>query len=106
MSGEYMTEAQAVEFSESKAWEPMTFRQRAEFQISVERLCMPFDVFHEAISEALGRDVYTHEFGLNLQGLRDELFDGAGAPSLKEIIEMIPKDKRVILVAVEDTEAD
>ena len=95
---EYMTEAECIAFSENKTWEPMTFRQRAEFQMLTERLCMPFDVFHEAISKALGRDVYTHEFGLNWDGLKAELFDGGPAPTLKDILEMIPADKRVIVV--------
>jgi len=28
---------------------------------------------HEAVEKALGRPVYTHEFGMNRQGLKDEI---------------------------------
>ena len=94
-----MTKEEALAFHDSKAWEDLSYRERAEFQLLQERLCMPFDVFHEAITKALGRDVYTHEFGVNWEGLKAELFEGKEPPTLKEIIEMIPEDKRIIVVA-------
>ena len=47
----------------------------------------------------IGRPIFTHEFGLNRKGLRDELFNGAEAPTLEQIIEMIPEEKRVIITA-------
>ena len=60
-----MTREQAIELAESKFWESMSFRERATFQLFEEKMCMPFDVFHEAIVKTLGRPVWTHEFGLN-----------------------------------------
>jgi hypothetical protein len=92
------TKENAIAFSDARLWEPMTYRQRAEFQMGVKKLCMPFDVFHEAIEKALGRPVYTHEFGLNWKGLKDELFGEKGKPTLDEIIAMIPEEKRIVLV--------
>lgn len=89
-----LTEEQAIEFSESGAWKEMGLRQRAEFQILQGLLCMPFDVFHEAVEKTLDRPVYTHEFGhLGHNGLMAELFKGKEPPTLQEIIEMIPAEK-------------
>lgn len=92
-----LTKEQAIELAKSKAWKEMTFRQRAEFQMLQRLLCMPFDVFHEAVEKTLGRPVYTHEFGLNQDGLMAELFEGKEPPTLQEIMEMIPAEKRIII---------
>tara|TARA_R110002096_G_scaffold42937_8_gene115553 strand:+ start:6188 stop:6499 length:312 start_codon:yes stop_codon:yes gene_type:complete len=92
-----LTKVEAILFFENCAYKNMTYRQKAEFQMMQDKLCMPFRIFHEAITEALGRPVYTHEFGLNRAGLMDELFNGAEAPTLDEIIEMIPPEMRFIL---------
>ena len=64
----------------------MTHRQRAEFQIVQERLCMPMQVFHKALEETAGRPIYTHELGLNRDGLTREIFHGGPAPTLAAII--------------------
>lgn len=88
-----MTKEKAIALAESKFWEGMTHKQIAEFQMCEEKLCMPFPVFHEAVEKTLGRPVYTHEFGLNFQGLKDELFNGKPAPTLEEIINLIPEEK-------------
>lgn len=99
-----LTTEQAIEFANSGAWKEMSFRQRAEFQMLQRKLCMPFEVFHEAVEEALGRPVYTHEFGLNYDGLLAELFEGKEPPTLQEIIEMLPAEKRVIVVMGDENE--
>ena len=92
-----LTEQQAIAFYENKCYEGMTSRQIAEFQIGQDRLCVPFDVFHKAITEALGRPVYTHEFALNRDGLRKELRGEKEPPTLEEIINLIPEDKRIVI---------
>jgi hypothetical protein len=92
-----MTKEKAIELGEGGFWKDMTARQIAEFQMMEEKLCMPFDVFHKAMEDTLGRPVYTHEFGLNYTGLKAELFNGASPPTLEDIINMIPADKRIIL---------
>lgn len=91
------TKENAIAFSEDRLWEPMTFRQRAEFQMTVELLSMPFDVFHEAMEKALERPVFTHEFGLDWKGLKDELFGKREKPSLDEILNLIPEEKRILI---------
>ena len=84
-----LTKEQAIEFSEAKMWESMTLRERAEFQIQQQLLCMPFDKFHEAVEKTVGRPVFTHEFGVNVDGLKEEIFNGAPPPSFSEILEML-----------------
>ena len=49
------------------------------------------------LKEALGRPVWTHEFGLNLNGLKAELVGEQPPPSMQEIIELIPEHKRLIV---------
>jgi len=86
------TREQAIAFDESKAWESMTFRQRAEFQMVTELLCMPFDVFHEALQKTLGRPVFTHELA-DWDSITAELFGEKGSPSMEEISKMILEEK-------------
>ena len=92
-----LTKEQAVAFCDQKLWEDMSDRERTEFQMEQDRLCMPFDVFHAAIEKTLGRPVFTHEFGLNREGLRKELRGERPAPTFEEIVGMIPKEKLVII---------
>ena len=94
-----LNKEQAIAFYENGLWKDMTHRQRAEFQLLTERLCMPFGVFHEAIEVALDRPVYTHEFGLHWDRLQAELHSEADPPSLEDILGMIPEDKLVIVMA-------
>lgn len=92
-----LTEAQAIALAKSEFWKDMTHRQRAEFQMGAKRLCMPFDVFHEALEKTLGRPVWTHEMGMNWDGLLAELHGERPAPTFEEIINLIPASKRVIV---------
>lgn len=93
-----ITREQAIALAESRFWESMTAREIAEFQLFTPKLCMPFDVFHRAMEQALGRDIFTHEFGLDSEGLKAELLGEKEAPSLREIIELIPVEKRIVVV--------
>jgi len=90
-----LSQDEAVAIHDSGAWRDWTMQQRAAFQMVQNRLCMPFDAFHEAITATLGRPVYTHEFGLNRAGLQRELAGLADAPSLDEIMALIPADKLI-----------
>ncbi len=92
-----MTKEEAIALAGSGFWEHLTSEEIAKFQLFEEKLCMPFDVFHKSITEALGRPVYTHEFGLNLDGLKKELLSEADPPTLQEIMDLIPKEKRIII---------
>lgn len=91
------TKGEALDFYNKKRWEPMSHRERAEFQIEQDLLCMPFSVFHEAMEKALGRPVYTHEFGLDRDGLRAELAGNREAPTLDEIVSQLPAEKLIVV---------
>lgn len=91
-----MTSEQAVRLASTKFWEDLTYEQRARFQMREELLCMPFSVFHEAVEKTLGRPVYTHEFGLNRAGIEAELRGDREAPTLDEILDLIPEEKRIV----------
>ena len=56
------------------------------FQLFETMLCMPFDLFHEATEAALGRPVYTHEFGIAAEQLRAEFLGDSQPPSTDEIL--------------------
>jgi hypothetical protein len=96
-----MNREQAITLAESKFWEPMSFRDRAVFQINERLLCMTFGVFHEAVEKTIGRPVYTHEFGRNIDGIRNEIMNGAPSPTLEQIINLIPEDKRILIMTPE-----
>jgi len=99
-----LTKKQAIALAKSEFWKDMTYFERAKFQLFTGKLCMPFEVFHEAIEKALGRPVYTHEFGLNVKGLKEELLGKRKAPTLKEILDMIPKDKLIVPIIIKEGE--
>jgi hypothetical protein len=92
-----MTTEEAIALAGTKFWEKMTPREIATFQMHEEKLCMPFGVFHKAIEEALGRPVWTHEFGLNAEGIKKELAGDAPMPTMTEILNLIPAEKRIVV---------
>lgn len=91
----------AIALYQTEWWKEKTSREIAGIQLFTEELCCPFDVFHEAVEKALGRSVWTHEFGLNYDGICREFLGEGDAPGFKEIMEMIPEEKRIILVVPE-----
>ena len=93
-----LTQEEAIALAETKFWEKMTHREIAMFQMFEPRLCMPFGVFHEAVEKTLDRPVFTHEFGLNAEGIRQELMGEAPAPTFEEIMNMIPAEKRIVVM--------
>jgi hypothetical protein len=97
MMASNLTKEAAIKIAKSEIWKEWSFVERAKFQMLEERLCMPFGIFHEAVEKTLNRPVFTHEFALNRDGILDEMFDGKAPPSLKQIIEMIPEEKRIVL---------
>ena len=97
MTTQKLGKAAAMALAETTWWEGRTDREIAEFQMLTDELCVPFSRFHEALEKTLGRPVFTHEMGLNADGLRAELFDGAPAPSFEAILDLIPEEKRIIV---------
>lgn len=88
----------AIELANSNWWKGLPAREVAGFQLFTQELCMDFGDFHAAVEESLGRPVWTHEFGF-ADGLRNEFLGKSPRPTLIEIIEMIPEEKRCVLFA-------
>jgi len=91
-----MTKKQAIKLAESKFWEKLSYHNRAKFQLFEEKLCMPFSVFHEAMEKVLNRPIWTHEF-IKAEELKKEFLKEKKAPSLQEIINLIPSNKRIVV---------
>ena len=98
-----LTKEQAITLYNSGWWKGISAHDIVMFQLFEEtvRICIPFEKFHKAMEEVLDRSVYIHEFGLNIKGLRKEFLGDIQAPTLKEIINLIPKEKRVLIVKEE-----
>jgi len=92
-----LTKKQAIKMAKSEIWKDMTFDEIVKFQLFQKLLCMPFDKFHEAMEKVLGRPIFTHEFGLNYEGLVKEYLGEKEAPTFEEIVNLIPKEKRIII---------
>ena len=60
---------------------------------------MPLEVYHEALTKTLGRIVLSHEIYLNQPRLRAELLGLAGAPTIDQIIALLPGNVTIIAVA-------
>lgn len=97
-----VSKEQAIKIYESGLWADWSDSQKVEFQLFQNRLCMPFNEFHAAITRVLKRPVYTHEFGLNRDGLQKEFLGEVDAPTFEDIIEMIPKHLKTIVINIDD----
>lgn len=98
MKTQQFTTEQAIAFADSKIWESWSHEQIVRLQLFQEKLCVPFDRFHEAIESVLGRPVFTHEFGLNYKGIVLEYLGERPPPTFDEIVNLIPKEKRIIIL--------
>jgi len=92
-----LTEKQAIMFAKSNIWKKWNNEQIVRFQLFQRKLCMDFSRFHQALEKVLNRSVYTHELGLNYDGIIKEYLGINPEPTLDEIINLIPKEKRLII---------
>ena len=98
-----LTKKQAINLYDSGWWIGLSAHDIVMFQLFEEkvRICMPFKEFHKAMEEVLKRPIYTHEFGLNIKGLRKEFLGDIPMPTFQDIINLIPKEKRILIVKEE-----
>ena len=90
-------EQQAIDLAKSGWWKECDAQQIVAFQLFQDRLCMDSVDFHRAIEEALGRPVYIHELASsNIEHIYDEFQKESKAPTFDEIVNLIPKAKRII----------
>ncbi|CDX01429.1 Hypothetical protein DPCES_1542 [Desulfitobacterium hafniense] len=57
-----MTKEEATAKSESRWYEGKSPQEIVEFQLYEDKLCMPLQLYQEAVEKVLGRPVYTHEY--------------------------------------------
>lgn len=88
----------AIKLYESGWWKDKTAREVAEFQMHIAELCMPFGDFQMAVQGALGRPVWTHEFGLDMDGLLAELMGERPAPDFASILALLPPAEKVVVI--------
>lgn len=62
---------EAIAFGQSQQYKNWSAREKAEFQLRQEFLCIPFDMYHEALEEVLGRPVMSHELAQPWSLLRE-----------------------------------
>lgn len=93
-----LTEEQAVALYDTGFWEKLAYVERARFQLSERRLCMPFDVFVESVERALGRPVTVGEF-LRTRRLLAELTGERHPLELEDLVNMLPEEQRILLAA-------
>jgi hypothetical protein len=94
----------ALALFESQWWLTRTTREIAKFQLFTAELCLPFEIFHRALEETLGRPIWVHEFGLNLEALVQEFLDERDAPTLAEIFNLVPQLKAHGVLVAEGAE--
>lgn len=95
-----MTEEQAIAFYDSRAWSELNSLQRSRLQLGQDYLCMPVNVFRDALDEALGRPVWSQEIRTqNRSTLIDELNGKAQPPDMRQIMALLPSDKNFIALA-------
>jgi len=87
----------AIQIFDSKIWEHWTFEEIVKVQLFQSRLCMPFDRFHEATGKVLGRPVWTHDFAY-AGSLRKEYLVKHSMPTFDDLIELIQRDKSILIV--------
>lgn len=95
----HMTQPEALKYAESGKWKDLSDFEKAGLGLYNQFLPLEFSEFHRALSVVLDRDVYTHEFGLNWPGLIDEYEGKCGNPTIEQVIDLLPKDKTIIISA-------
>lgn len=95
-----MTPEEAGFYFESGEWNWLSDHQRAELQMEVKYLCMPFSIFHGSIERTLGRPVFTHEFGLNWDGLLEELQGRRPQATFSEVMDLLLDTGKPVMFAV------
>lgn len=88
----------AIALAKSGWWHGRPDREIAKFQLFTDELAMDFGDFHLALEKALGRPVFTHELAQNFDGIAAELLGEKSSPTIQEIIDLIPEDKRVLIL--------
>ncbi len=79
-----------------RADEMLDEEREIEMRLLEGPLEIPFNLLHKRIEELVGRPVWTHEMGLNWEGLVAEA-SHRDHPTFQEVVELIPKNKRLVV---------
>ena len=93
-----LTQDEAIALAASGEWKDWTDEQIVAFQFYQEKLCMDFSRFHEAMEKVMGRPVWTHEFAFR-DRLQAELEGKLPAPTMEDILALIPPEKLIAVLA-------
>lgn len=96
----------AMKLVATKWWETATPREIAHLQLWRRECICPLSLFVDSLSPALGRPVMHHELGCDWDGLCLELIGERDAPTMQQIVGLIPEDKRMVLEVGDDDPAD
>jgi hypothetical protein len=91
----------AIELCESKWWEDLGAEEIVKVQLFQERLCVPFDIFHEAVERVFGRPVWTHEFAF-VERPKEEYLGEREVPTFDEIVGLLPAEKTIVVMGGQD----
>lgn len=87
----------AIALAKTEWWVGLPAKEVAKTGLLITELCLPFSVLHKALEDVLGRPVFTHELGYNFDGIVQELLGERDAPTLEEILSLIPEAKRIVI---------
>ncbi len=94
------TRDEAIAFAQAGTWQKLSPQERGLLQLRQDLMCMDFSVFHEGITELLGRPVYTHEFA-KPDMLWEEYLGVREKPDLEAIIAKLPEHLRKNMIVIE-----
>lgn len=94
-----LTEKESMSFFDNNLWENMSTKERAQFQIIQDRLCMPMGVFIDSVVKTLNRSITPFELFMNRDSIITELFDDGKLLSFEELIKMIPYEKLTLVLS-------
>jgi len=92
-----LTKKQAEELGKSGVWETWSDEEVVKVQLFQKRHCVGIPKFSAALSKILGRPVLTHEIAYNIEGLQNEYLKKAPAPTMDEILNLVPKKRRILV---------
>jgi len=88
----------AIAMADAQWWTGKESREIALVGLITAELCLPFTLLHEHVEKALGRPVFTHEFtGDGCDRMIEEIRGERDAPTINEIIALIPEAKRILV---------
>ena len=91
-----LTKKQAIAIYRSGEWMDWTDEDIVKIQLFQDRVLMPFDRYHQAIENVLGRPVWTHEFAFR-DRLIDEYQKERPTPTFEDIMALLPQEKIIVL---------